>query len=282
MRPTSQWQLGLQNFNGVLFQPNSSTAGGNGLGGVWTTDTAAVGITVAHATVGTAYDTQLKRTTYANVGGTANQELGPRLAAAGDYQFWMGNDTTNHAYLGGWYMSAIFRIGTWSGAGSGTDGRLFVGLTGDTNPVVTQDTVRNNTIGLWHDGADGQDVLSLVTRDAGAVGTTKLQLTAHSGAVSPAVNASGILASGVTLLWEMWAFPSSVGTINTNCRLSKFDSSTQAVTKIVWNAQGGGPVNTVMLAPQVQMSNGGTDTIAAHYKIEVANVYCVPWMGEQQ
>jgi len=278
MRPMSHWQRGLQHFNGALFQPDSATAGGQGLGGVWTTDTAAVGITVAHATVGTAFDTQLKRTTYANVGGTANQELGPRLAATGDYQFWMGNDA-NHDYLGGWYFSTIFRIGTWSGAGSGADdGRLFVGLTGDANPVVTTDTVRNHTIGLWHDSTDTQDVLSLVTK--AAAGTTKLQLTAHSGAVSPAVNAPGILASGVTLLWEMWAFPSSVGTINTNCRLSQFDATNKYVTEIVWNAQGGGPTNTVMLAPQVQMSNGPTDTTAAHYKIEVANVYCVPWTGE--
>jgi len=241
---------------------------------VWTTDTAAVGITVAHATVGTAFDTQLKRTTYANVGGTANQELGPRLANAGDYQFWMGNDTTNHDYLGGFYMSAIFRIGTWNSDG----GRIFVGLSASANPVCISDTEPANTVGLWHESTDVQDEFYLLTV-TNTPTVTKTKLTQNSGAVSPVVNAPGILAAGVTLLWELWAFPSSVGTVNTNCRLSKFDATNKWVSKVVWNAVGGGPLNTVMMAPQCQMSNG-TDTTAAHYKIEVANVYCVPPSGE--
>jgi hypothetical protein len=266
-RPNASWQRGLQHFNGCLFQPDSSTAGGKGLGGIWTTDTAAVGITVAHATVGTAFDTQLKRTTYANVAGTADQELGPRLANAGDYQFWIGNDTTNHDYLGGFYFSAIFRIGTWNSDG----GRIFVGLTASANPVCISDTEPANTIGLWHESTDGQDVFSIVTvTNASAV--TKTSVTTHGA--NP-----GILAAGVTLLWEMWAFPSSNGTVNANYRLSYFDPTNKYVSKVTWGAIGGGPLNTVMMAPQCQMSNGA-DTTAAHYKIEVANVYCTPPSGE--
>jgi len=264
MRPSVHWQRGLQHFNGAMFQPDSSTAGGKGLGGIWTTDTAAVGITVAHATVGTAFDTQLKRTTYANVVGapTPDQELGPRLSSAGDYQFWFGNA----ANLGGWYMSAIFRIGTWNNDG----GRLFVGMTASTNPVCISDTVPNHTIGLWHDSTDGQDVLSLVNKTTGA--SAKLAISDHT-------SDPGLLATGVTLLWEMWAFPNSINAINTNFKLQKFDPTNRTIANVEWNAQGGGPSTTTMCAPQVQMSNGA-DTTAAHFKIEVANVYCVAYSGE--
>jgi len=274
MRPTSQWQRGLQHFNGVLFQPNSSTAGGNGLGGVWTTDTASAGITISHATPGTAFDTQMKRTVYTNVITTQNQELGPRLAAAGDKQFWVGNADN----LGGFYFSAIFRIETWSGAGSGTDGRLFVGLSGNATSCALVDVVPHNSIGLSHVATDGQDVLNLVVVDNSGSITTK-NLTVHSGAVSPTVNAPGILASGVMLLWEIWAFPFAQSTVVTNCRLSYFDPTNKYVSKVVWSSSGGLTTNQFM-APQVQMSNGATDTTAAHYSIGVANVYCVPWTGE--
>ena len=98
-------------------------------------------------------------------------------------------------------------------------------------------------------------------------------------ACSPVVNAPGILAAGVTLLWELWAFPSSVGTVNTNCRLSKFDATNKWVSKVVWNAVGGGPLNTVMMAPQCQMSNAA-DTTAGHFSIGIANIYVTPHTGE--
>jgi len=270
-RPSSPWQRGLQHFNGVLFLPNSVDGTERGLGSAWTTG----GGTITHTGGSTAFDTQLKRTIYTQVVTTTNQELGPRLSLAGDYQFWMGNDTTNHDYLGGFYMSAIFRIGAWAA----DTGRLFVGLTGSANPMCISDTELANTLGLWHETTDTQDQLFMVAVTNGAA-VTKTQLTAHSGAVSPVVNAPGILAAGVTLLWEMWAFPSSVGTVNTNCRLSKFDATTKAVTEVVWNAVGGGPLNTVMMAPQCQMSNGTADTTAGHYAIEVANVYCTAPSGE--
>jgi len=261
-RPTSFFQRGLQFFNGCLFLPNSvdGTGSGAGLGAAWTTDTAAVGIAVTHATVGTAFDTQFKRTIYTNAAGTANQELGPRQSHAGDYQFWFGNA----ASLGGWYMSTIFRIETWNS----DSGRLFAGMTASTNPVCISDTIPNNTIGLWHDSTDGQDVMNLVIKGTGAVDKT-LSVTTH--ALNP-----GILAAGVTLLWEMWAFPFGISVINTNFRLSQFDATNKRVNRVKWNAQGGGPTTTTMCAPQVQMSNGA-DTTVSHYSISVANIYCAPY-----
>jgi hypothetical protein len=278
-RPTTHWQRGLQHFNGVLFLPNSVDGTGGGLGSAWSTDTAAAGITITHTGGSTAFDTQLKRTIYTQVVTATNQELGPRLKNAGDYQFWLGNNTVSDKdYLGGFYFSTIFRIGAWQA----DTGRLFAGLTASTNPVCISDTEPANTIGLWHETTDGQDELYIVavTNAGSPGGVTKVQITDNSGAVSPAVNAPGILAAGVTLMFEMWAFPSAVGTVNTNIRLAKFNATTKAVTEVVWHAVGGGPLNTAMMAPQVQMSNGTADTTAGHYAIEVANVYCTSPSGE--
>lgn len=250
-RPASHWQRGLQHFNGVLFLPSSGTDGaGKGLGTAWTTDTAAVGITIAHATPGTAIDTQMKRTTYTNVAGTADQELGPRLSAATDKQFWFGNA----AGLGGFYFSAIFRVETWNSDG----GRLFVGLSNSANPVCISDTVPNHTIGLWHDSTDGANVLSIVTK--AATGTTKDAITGAT------------LAAGQAFLWEMWAFPFGISVINTQCRLTSINTG----QKIQFNSIGGGPTTATMLAPQCQMSNGA-DTTVSHYSISVANIYCAPY-----
>ncbi len=269
MRPPYPFQRGLQHFNGVLFLPSTTTDGaGKGLGTAWTTG---VG-TVSHPTPSTAFDTQFKRTKYSQVVTTTNQELGPRLSATSDYQFWLGNGDN----LGGWYMSTIFRIETWTA----DTGRLFVGMTAAATAQCITDTVATHTGGLWHDTTDGQDVLSFVVRSTGAA--AKTQLTAHSGAVAPVVNASGILASGVMLLWEMWNFPNSMNDINWNYRLSKADTTNNRFNKVIYGAAGGFANSTgTMMAPQVQMSNGTADTTANHYEISVANIYATPNSGEQ-
>jgi hypothetical protein len=268
MRPTTPWQRGLQHFNGALFVPNSVDGLGTGLGGQWTTGTG----NITHATVGTAYDTQFKRTIYKNAG-NANDELGPRLSRAGDYQFWLGNDK----YLGGWYLSAIFRIEAWNAENTA---RLFIGMTANAAAICTSDTVPTHTCGLWHDTTDGQDVLNFVFRSSGAADKTT-SVTTH--ALNP-----GILAAGVTLLWEMWAFPNGMNVINTNWKLSQFDVSLDShsepsnrVKRIKWQ-ETGNMINSVaqMMAPQVQMSNGA-ETVANRFGMSVANVYVVPWSGEQ-
>jgi hypothetical protein len=267
MRPTHSWQRGLQHFNGALFVPNSVDGLGTGLGGQWTTGAG----TITHATVGTAYDTQFKRTIYKN-GATHDDELGPRLSRAGDYQFWMGNDK----YLGGWYMSAIFRIEAWNSDA----GRLFIGMTANAAAICTSDTVPQHTTGLWHDTTDGQDVLNFVFRSTGAADKTTV-VTTH--ALNP-----GILAANNTFLWEMWTFPNGSNVINTNWKLSQFDVSNDThgspfnrVKKVKWQETAGMNSSIAqMMAPQVQMSNGADGT-AGHYGISVANVYVVPWSGEQ-
>ena len=280
MRPVTPWQRGLQFFNGALFVPNSVDGTGGGIGGAWTYDTAAAGVTVTHATVGTAFDTQFKRTIYTNAAGTADQELGPRLSNTGDYQFWLGNKR----HCGGFYFSTVFRIDTWNSDG----GRLFVGLTGGANSNVISDTLQNNSMGLWHKSSDGANILNFVTRDNGG--------NEASQVVADGTHAVGTLAAGVTLLWEMWHFPNAIDNVSTgltgltvNWKLSLFDTAVGAdglandrVKKLNYQQNSFSSRATTistMFAPQVQMSNGA-DTTVSHYAISVANIYIAPWGGE--
>lgn len=262
-RPLSAHQRGLQHFNGSLFVPNSVDGGGNGLGGIWTPAG-----TVTHATPSTDLDIQMKRTIYSNAAG-ANNEAGVRQTAAGDFQYWFGNA----ALLGGFYFSCIFRIETWSA----DSGRLFIGLSKSATAQVTTDTVQDDTCGLWHAGTDGQDVLWFMTRDNATTNTT----AAATHALNP-----GILASGTAFMFEMWATPFGLSVTNTNFRLSYFDLTHSAsafkpaIRRVKWNTLGGNR-NSIFMAPQVGIGNGGTDVTADHFQLGIMNIYCVPHSGEQ-
>jgi len=269
-RPTTNWQRGLHYFNGHLFVPNGTDGTGSGLGAPWTHG---VGITIAHATPAAAFDTQLKRTTYTQVVTTTNQELGPRQSLASEYQYWPGNAR----FCGGFYMSATFRIEAWDD----DTGRLFVGMTNSSNAVCISDTVPNNTCGLWHDGTMGQDVLKFVIKNNAGT-TASLDITTH--AANP-----GILAAGHTFVWEMWHYPGPTLAVNPgiNGRLALYDTSNDSeaipfnkVKKVAWEEQGNILTTNRFMAPQVQMSNGGTDNTAGHFSLGVANIYCAPWSGE--
>ena len=275
MRPVTPWQRGLQFFNGCVYVPNS--VDGTGGWDPWDPGTG----TVTHATVGTAFDTQFKRTIWSNAAGVNNDILGPRKANAGDYQFWLGNKR----HCGGFYFSTVFRIETWTA----DTGRLFVGLTGGANPNVASDTLQNNSMGLWHKTTDGANILNFVTRDNAG--------TEASQVVADATHAVGTLASGVTLLWEMWHFPNAIDSVSAgltgltvNWKLSLFDTATGAdglannrVKKLNYQQNSFSSRTTTittMFAPQVQMSNGTADTTANHFQIGVANIYAAPWSGE--
>jgi len=256
-RPTAHYQRGLQYFNGCLYLPNS--VDGTGAWDAWNPGDG----TVTHATVGSAFDTQLKRTIFTN-DGTADRALGVRKVNAGDYQFFYGNADN----CGGFYYSCIARIGAWNSDA----GRIFFGLSASANAIAINNTVPANTVGLWHDTGDGQDVFSMVVCTSGGA-ATKNAFTTH------AANA-GILAAGVTLHFEMWAFPNGIGTVNTNFRLEYYDATNKWMAQSAWSAAGlASGVKTGMMAPQCQMSNGA-DTTIGHYALEVANVYCSSWSGE--
>ena len=266
-RPLSPYQRGLQHFNGTLFCPDSASAGGRGLGGVWTTG---AGVTVTHATPASELDTQQRRTIYSNSGGggTNDQELGVRQTAAGDYAYWMGN----YNRLGGWYFSTIFRLEAWNN----NAGRFFAGLSASANAIVASDTVPQNTIGLWHDTTDGADATWIVIRGTGAVDKTHAVTT---NALNP-----GLWATGATFIWEMWEAPFGISVTNTSYRLSWFETThtkpdKPSVKLVEMNSIGGGPATNTFCAPQVQMSNGA-DTTAGHFSIGIANIYVTPHTGE--
>jgi len=277
MRPVTEWQRGLQYFNGVLFLPSSGTDGaGKGIGTPWTTGAG----TVAHPVPGTAFDTQFKRTTYTQVVTTTDQELGPRLSAASDYQFWLGDKR----FCGGFYMSTVFRIEAWNN----DSGRLFIGMTAGANSNCITSTLQNNSMGLWHTNTDGANVLNFVTRDN--IGAEASQV------IADATHAVGSLAAGNTFLWEMWHYPNAISPaaagmtgITVNWKLSLFDTANSTdskpanrVKKLSWNENtftNSAAVLTKMFAPQVQMSNGA-DTTAGHFGIGIANIYVAPWSGE--
>lgn len=254
------YQRGLQHFNGILFVPNAQDGTGLSIGGAWNVG---AGVGVTHAAPAAGFATQFKRTLYHN-DNTQNRELGPRVTAAGGYQFYAGSS----ANLGGFYLSTIFSVNAWAA----DTGRIFVGFTNSGAAVCTSDTIPNNTAGLSHISTDGQDIFWF--RNVGSAGST-----AGSTALTDATANAGILSAGSTLMFEMWAFPNSYGGVNTNFRFSQFNTSTNALDLVMWSAAGAGPANTTMLAPQVQMSNA-TTTAVSGFSIGVANIYAAPWSGE--
>ena len=235
--------LGTSRF--VLFQPQTGTTGtGGALGPVWTSNG-----TVSHptpASTAPAITNQMKRTRYANVATTTNQQLGPRYNAASEQMFWRGNA----AGLGGFYFYTRFSVELYPASTV----RIFAGLSStNTGSVVISDTVLNNTCGLWHDTTDSSTTFNFVTRDAA---TTTKQAIALSNAI-----AAGNLydftmfcpPNGTTITWRL------VDLVN-NVTYSNSTSTTL-------------PANTAFMQPQVQMSNGTANVTVTTVAIGVASIY---------
>lgn len=225
--------------------PDVGTSGvGKGIGTAWTVTGAP---TITHPTpANTNLATQLKRTLYTSVAVTANQVLGPSLAAASDAEFWKG-DAAN---LGGFYFSAIFSIEAWAN----NAGRIFVGLASiAAGNVAAADAVVGDVIGFWHDTTDGANVASLLVRDNTT--TTKLALTGTAPTI----------AAGQAFQWEMWNHPNDSVV---DVRLTSINSG----AKLAWTSTGAGPRAAIFTVPQVHMSNGA-DVVGADFAIGVANVY---------
>lgn len=263
-RPAEQYLDGLQNFSGALFLPGTG-ADGTGTGGIgvpWFPGTGAAATNPAPTTTNLA--TQLKRTIYAS--GGAAQELGPRLNNAADFQWWRGNanvavvgfPTIVYAGLGGFYFCATFMIEAWNN----NAGRLFVGMSASANPICLQDLagVPANTFGLYHDTADGANILSYVHCPS----------TGPPNATKALAIAGATLAAGQAFRWEMWHFPNSDSITNLCMRLTSVNTG----AKIYYNSFGGGGATiAAMLGPQCQMSPGA-DAVAGHFSIGVANILC--------
>lgn len=242
-------QPALFGNNIVMFLPMTGTTGtGGGWGAPWTANG-----TVSHptpATTSPAISNQMKRTRYANVVTTADQQLGPRFSVASEQQFWRGNA----AGLGGFFFMSRFIVELWPAATV----RLFAGLTGAsaTASVAISNTVVNNTCGLWHDTADpatGAGAFNFVTRDATT--TTKQSITL-----------SNAIIAGNAYDFYMWCAP------NGATLYWRLDDIVNGVTYSN-NTATTLPVSTVFMQPQVQMSNGTANTTATTTAIGINRIY---------
>lgn len=232
----------------VLFQPQTGTTGtGGALGPVWTSNG-----TVTHPTPSTtapALSNQMKRTRYANVVTTTNQQLGPRFNAASEQMFWRGNASG----LGGFYFYTRFIVELWPAATV----RIFAGLSSTaTGSVCISDTVLANTCGLWHDTTDpatGAGAFNFVTKDATTA--TKQSITL-SNAIAAGNSYDFTMTcdpNGSTLYWRLVDLVNNV----------TYTNSTSTTL----------PANTAFMQPQVQMSNGTANTVVTTTALGVVSIY---------
>lgn len=237
--------------NGVQsFKPASATTGTgiNATGVAWTSNG-----TVTHPTPVTtapAISNQMRRTRYANVVTTQNQQLGPRFNTVAEMAYWRGNA----AGLGGFYFFTRFIVELYPASTV----RIFAGLTGAgaTSSVCISDTVVNNTCGLWHDTTDpstGANAFNLVTRDAATTTKTSIAL-------------SNAIAAGNSYDWHMYCPPNG-STI--------YYRLVDLVNNVAYtgNSTTTLPTATTFMTPQVQMSNGTANVTVTTSAIGVASIY---------
>lgn len=239
------FQPALFGNNIVMFLPQTGTTGtGGSFGAVWTSNG-----TVTHptpATTAPAKSNQMKRTRYANIVTTTNQQLGPRYNAASEQQFWRGNA----AGLGGFFFFTRFIVELYPSSTI----RIFAGLTNTTTgSVVISDTVLANTAGLWHDTTDSSSTFNFVTKDA----TT---------ATKKAISLSNAIAAGNSYDFYMFAKP------NDSTIYYRLDDIVNNVT-YEGSATTTLPTNTAFLQPQVQMSNGTANITVTTSAIGVNRIY---------
>jgi hypothetical protein len=231
-----------------IFMPQTGTTGtGGAVGMAWTSNG-----TVSHPTPSTTApvkSNQMKRTRYANVVTTTNQQLGPRFNAADGRMFWRGNA----AGLGGFFFYSRFIVELYPASTV----RLFAGLAGTNNVgVVISDTVLNDTCGLWHDTADpssGAGAFNFVTRD----GTTTTK---------QAIDLANAIAAGNSYDFTMYCKPNGT---------ELFWRLVDLVNNVTYEGSQTLtlPRNNQFMQPQVQMSNGTANIVVTTVAIGVANIY---------
>lgn len=240
-------QPALFGNNFVMFTPQDSTTGtgSNNFQVAWTSNG-----TVSHPTPSStspAMSNQMRRTRYANVVTTTNQQLGPRFNTASQQSFWRGNASK----LGGFFFFARFIVELWPA----TTCRIFAGLTGAsaTASVCISDTVVNDTCGLWHDTTDSSTTFNLVTRNQAT--TTKTAITVGNA-----------IAAGNSYDFYMYCQP------NGSTIYARLDDLVNGTSYEV-NTGTTLPTNTVFMQPQVQMSNGTANVTATTVAIGINRIY---------
>lgn len=119
-------------------------------------------------TVSNAY-TAMRRTTFATVVTTNNQQVGVRTAA----EFFRGTNQVNGPHLGGFFFAAKIGFTTWT-----NNDRLFVGLSSCTTACLTSTTTLTNlanTVGFGIEGNASANNIVFLTNDAsGVISTTTI------------------------------------------------------------------------------------------------------------
>nr|MBP9757445.1 hypothetical protein [Candidatus Paceibacterota bacterium] len=231
----------------TLFNPSTGTVGtgaGTGIGPAWTSNG-----TVTHPTPSTAapaVSNQMKRTRYANIVTTQNQQLGPRFNAASERLYWRGDAPG----LGGFFFFTRFVVELYPAPTV----RIFAGLAGtaNTGPVIS-DTVTVQSAGLWHDTTDNSSTFNFLTRSASATTKTPIAL-------------SNPIAAGNSYDFYMYAKPNDTVI---------YYRLVDIVNDVVYEGSTSStlPADTTFMQPQVQMSNGTANTTVTTVAIGVNRIY---------
>jgi hypothetical protein len=176
--------------------------------------------------------TAMRRSTFANVVTTTNQQVGIRT----ENMFWRGSV----AGQGGFFFSCRFGFTTWT-AGD----RLFVGLTAGTTAVLTvQPTTVPNSIGFAIEAGD--TAISFLHTDGGA-----------PTAVKDIISGQPALAANNAYDAYIYCVP------NDTTIYYRLDNALTGTTLIDTSITSTLPTNTIMLSAQAIMSNAANTTAGA-------------------
>ena len=186
--------------------------------------------------------TQTWRQRFANVVTTTNQILGYYFNNTILKQFWRGNA----AGLGGFYFRGKMWIGLWPGPTV----RLFMGLNSSPTPSTTADALAGDQCGVWHDTTMAATVLNFIVRDGTTVNTIPITLATA-------------MAAGQGYELVMYCLPNG-----TNLYYKVVDMLT-GLTLIDSVVSTNLPRNTILLGPEMAMSNGTANITVATVAPEI-------------
>ena len=220
--------------NMVLFTPQVSAGVWQGTAGA-NLGTAGIGLPTL-----TNVGTMLRRSTFASVVTTLNQQVGTRTEA----MFYR----SNLAVLGGFFMTSRFTLGTWT-AGN----RLFVGFgVGTTAMVTVNPSTLLNTIGFGV--------------DAGETAITFMHNDATGAATKETIAGQPALATSNAYVCYIYCKP------NDNTVYFRLDNLNNNTILIDSSVNTDLPINTTALICHACMSNGA-NTVAGNATIGINKIY---------
>ncbi|MGV0984968.1 MAG: hypothetical protein ACOYB2_10465 [Limnohabitans sp.] len=248
----SPFQPALFQNQCILFTPyGSTTVTPNGFGATWAKGGSAGTVATPTLTVTSPkFLNSMRRVTHLNAVTTTNQAMGIICNANASRQFWIGDA----AGLGGFFMFARFGITNWL-AGS----RIFAGLGGSATERVISDTLTANTIGFWKDTTMAGSVLKFVTVDNGAV-------------VNTIDVPNAVIQAGA--VFDMFLFCRPAGTA-VSFRIDQIDDGNgNAIGTLIDSSTDQRlPLNTALLGPEIEVSNGTANIVANTVGIGINRIY---------